>query len=103
MYIFIIVAPFIVFLIGILFGRFLGKSFSYLAAIAILTSAVLSIYILVSSNVEDTFDVVKELTLFTWIRLDALDVSWALSFNNVTCSMLVVVSVISSAVYIFFY
>jgi NADH-quinone oxidoreductase subunit L len=94
----IILFPFLGFLGGSLFSRYLGYSVCYITTLLTFLSFVFSSYVLnLIINTGDIF-IIK---LFPWIKINSLDVTWSFCFDSLTSVMLVVVTLISTLVHLY--
>src|SRR5690606_24350002 len=94
-----IFAPLITFLLIISFGRFFGRKGSIILAISgILTTLLLSIVIFYNIALTKTVVTIK---IFQWISLGYANISFGFMFDNLTCIMLFVVSLVSTLVHLY--
>jgi NADH-ubiquinone oxidoreductase chain 5 len=98
MLILIIALPFLGFLSGILFGRFLGLGVSYITTLFIFLSFLLSFFYFI--NVVTTGNCFK-LILGSWVCVDNLNIEWSFCFDSLTVVMLIVVTFISTLVHLY--
>ena len=94
----IILLPFLGFLSGSLFGRYLGVNTCVLTTSFTFFSSILSFFLF--------FDIVSTgnvyiFTLSKWIYTDSLQINWNFCFDSLTSIMLVVVTFISTLVHLY--
>ncbi len=94
-----IFAPFITFLLIITCGRFFGrKGVIILALTGISTTLILSIMLFFKIALTKT---VINIKLFQWITLSYCNISFGFMFDSLTCTMLIVVSLVSTLVHLY--
>lgn len=94
-----IFAPFITFCIIITFGRVLGRKGSILIALTgIITTLLLSIILFYKVALTKTIINIK---IFQWISLGYCNISFGFMFDSLTCTMLFVVSLVSTLVHLY--
>lgn len=93
-----IIFPFLGFLSGSIFGRFLGQGVSFLTTFFTFLSFLLSLSLLI--DVAFTGHVYI-FCLGKWIYSDSLQISWSFCFDSLTSVMLVIVTFISSLVHLY--
>ena len=98
MLILIVLLPLLGFFSGSLFGRYLGWGTCYITTGSVLSSLLLSIYLL--HDVVST-GVTYKLTMGSWIVVDSLHIDWSFCFDSLTCIMLIVVTFISTLVHLY--
>ena len=98
MLILIILLPFIGFVSGSLFGRFIGLGCCYIT-----TSCTFIVFLLSFSLLLDIIQTgnVYILNIGKWIHLDSLQVDWSFCFDSLTCIMLIIVTFISTLVHLY--
>ena len=99
MYLLVIYFPLLSFFLISFFGRFFGRQGSSLIAFfMMLFTMLISWFALFEIGVSKSL---VHLTLFTWLNLDLLDISWGFLFDSITSLMLVVVTTISFFVHLY--
>ncbi len=98
MFFLIILLPFLGFLGGCLFGRFIGKGIIPFTVLNIFLPCIFSILLLLSNYFNNAI-LITYLNL--WFKCDNLVVSWELLGDNLTFSMIFVVTFISLLVHIY--
>jgi proton-translocating NADH-quinone oxidoreductase chain L len=98
MLILIVLLPFLSFLSGALFGRYLGKTVCYITTGGVFLSLVLSFYLLFEVL---AFGVSYKVTTISWIVVDTLKINWDFCFDSLTAVMLIVVTFISTLVHLY--
>lgn len=94
-----IFAPLLTSLLIIIFGRFFGRKGSIILALTgILTTLALSIALFCKIALTKTIITVK---VFQWISLGYANISFGFMFDNLTCVMLFVVSLVSTLVHLY--
>ena len=86
MLILIVLLPLLGFFSGSLFGRYLGWGTCYTTTGSVLSSLLLSIYLL--HDVVST-GVTYKLTMGSWIVVDSLHIDWSFCFDSLTSIMLI--------------
>lgn len=94
----IILLPFLGFLSGSFFGRYLGKGVCLITTLCTFISFFISCIVL--NNIISN-DIVYIFFLGNWISIDSLNLNWAFCFDSLTAIMLVVVTFISSLVHLY--
>ena len=98
MLILIVLLPFLGFLSGSLFGRFIGLGVCYLTTSSVFVSFLLSIILFVKILYSG---IIYKVTLGSWIFVEALNIQWCFYFDSLTSIMLIVVTFISSLVHLY--
>jgi NADH:ubiquinone oxidoreductase subunit 5 (subunit L)/multisubunit Na+/H+ antiporter MnhA subunit len=98
MLILIVLLPLLGFFSGTLFGRYIGWGTCYLTTGSVLTSLLLSLYVL--QDVVST-GVTYKLTMGSWIVADSIHTDWSFCFDSLTSIMLIVVTFISTLVHLY--
>lgn len=99
MYLLIIFFPLISFFLISFFGRFIGREGgSFVAVFFMFLTVLLSWFAFFEIAVSKS---IVNLTLFTWINLNLLDLNWSFLFDSITALMLVVVTTISFFVHVY--
>ncbi len=98
MFFLIILLPFLGFLCGILFGRYIGKFIIFITILNVFLSCYYSLLLLFINYKLNGFIL---LPLSPWITCDELEVSWELLGDNLTFFMCFVVTFISLLVHIY--
>jgi len=94
----IIFLPFLGFLSGSLFGRFLGKGVCYITVINIFLSFLFSSFLFLDILINENL---YKVTFGTWISTDLLNVEWSFCFDSLTSVMLIVITFISMLVHLY--
>lgn len=94
----IIVLPLVGFLSGGLFGRHLGKGVGFVTTFSTFCSCCLAFFLFADLLLTGE---VKVLDVSSWVHSDVLKIDWFLSFDSLTCTMLIVVTFISSLVHLY--
>lgn len=94
----IIILPLLGFFSGSLLGKKLGKGAGVITTLTTISSAILSINLLVETVSSGN---VKILIIDSWIYSDSLKIDWSFCFDSLTCVMLVIVTFISSLVHLY--
>jgi len=94
----IILNPFLGFLSGILFGRYLGKGVCYITTILTFLSFLFSLCLFKEILSAKKIFILK---LFPWLYSDFIKTSWTFYFDNLTVIMLIVVTFISTLVHLY--
>lgn len=94
----IIFLPFLGFLGGCLFGRFIGKGIIPFTILNILLPCIFSLFLLINNFIDNS---IITLYLNLWFICDFLNVSWELLGDNLTFFMVFVVTFISLLVHIY--
>lgn len=90
--------PFLGFLGGSLFGRFIGNGVVFYTAFNIIISFLLSLYTLISIVAKSHISI---MVFSPWLNIGSLEVEWGVYVDSLTAIMLVVVTFISSLVHIY--
>lgn len=99
-----VLAPLAGALLAGLFGRFLGNrgaQFVTCALMGLAAACAIKLFIAIDFGGMTGADVVRVIHLFTWIHSGALDVSWALRFDQLSTVMVLVVTVVSFCVHVY--
>ena len=94
----ILVFPFLGFLSGSLFGRFIGLGISYITTMFTFFSFLISIRLLIEIASTGDVYIVK---MLEWIYIDSLVLDWNFCFDSLTAVMLVIVTFISTLVHLY--
>jgi NADH-ubiquinone oxidoreductase chain 5 len=94
----IIVLPLVGFLSGGLFGRYLGKGVGFVTTFATACSSFFAFFLF--ADLLFTGEV-KVLEISSWVYSDVLKIDWFLSFDSLTCTMLIIVTFISTLVHLY--
>jgi NADH-ubiquinone oxidoreductase chain 5 len=101
MYLQTLILPFILFTVAGILGRYLGSKgiyyYSILGSSVLFINTLILYYEVVLQNNPLTIN------LFTWLKFDYFNISWNLLFDDLSVTMLVVVSLISLIVLIYSY
>ena len=98
MLVLIVILPLLSFFSGCVFGRFVGYGTCYITVSGVVTSFLLScnlFYEILSTGVS------YKIQLSPWIVSDSLTINWCFCFDSLTCTMLLVVTFISSLVHLY--
>lgn len=90
--------PFLGFLGGSLFGRFLGKGVIFVTTSNLFLTCAISIILLYQNFINDE---ISRLPLSLWIVCDSLEVIWEVYCDNLTIFMAIIVTFISSLVHLY--
>ncbi len=90
--------PFLGFLSGCLFGRYLGKKTLYITTFFLFLTVLISFFLF--------FDVLVnginyKLVVCNWIKIDVLNVNWSFLIDSLTVVMLIIVNFISFLVHLY--
>ena len=95
----IIFLPLIGSIISGFFGKFLGsRSSEILTSLLVSISAIFSFLIFYKVLNENY---INNLNIFTWINSGSLNVNWSINIDAISSIMLVIVTLVSSLVYIY--
>ncbi len=98
MLVLVLLFPFLGFLSGGLFGRYLGLGVSYVTTFFTFISFLLSINILYKTiSLGDVYI----LDFIEWMYVDSLELDWSFCFDSLTAIMLVIVTFISTLVHLY--
>lgn len=98
MLILIVILPLLSFFSGCVFGRFVGYGVCYITVVGVVVSFLFScnlFYEILSTGVS------YKIHLSPWIVSDSLTINWSFCFDSLTCTMLLVVTFISSLVHLY--
>jgi len=98
MFILIVLLPFLGFLSGSLFGRFLGFGVCFTTTLSVLCSFIFSIICFQNILYQE---IVYKVVLDFWIFSDSLIINWSFCFDTLTCVMLIVITFISTLVHLY--
>ena len=98
MLVLIVILPLLSFFSGCIFGRYVGYGTCYITVLGVVTSFFLScklFFEILSTGVS------YKVQLVPWIVSDSLTINWCFCFDSLTCTMLLVVTFISSLVHLY--
>ena len=98
MLILIILLPLLGFFSGSLFGFILGRVVCVVTTLSVFISFVLSFYLFI--NLLYT-GVVYKVEAFLWLTVDSIYIDWCFCFDSLTSIMLVVITLVSTAVHLY--
>jgi proton-translocating NADH-quinone oxidoreductase chain L len=98
MLILILLLPFLGFLSGAIFGRYLGRTVCYTTTGGIFISLMLSLFLFYEIL---AFGLSCKLYAMSWIVVDTLNIDWCFCFDSLTSVMLVVVTFVSTLVHLY--
>jgi NADH-ubiquinone oxidoreductase chain 5 len=90
--------PFLGFLGGSLFGRWLGKGVVYFTTLNVLSSFLISFYLF---NELFWINSKHNLLINLWVRVENLDIAWEISMDSLNITMACIVTFISTLVHLY--
>lgn len=99
MYLLLLYFPLMGFFLNYFFGRFLGnKGAVFISIFSLFFSFLLSVFVFCEVVL---FQLVCNLNLFNWIKVNKFLINWSFQFDTLTCVMLFMILLISTIVHIY--